>query len=73
LLLGPNNNYLGVLQFFLDRLNVDGLLSSLGCSIDFEASLGVPGIPEAVVVGWAETLEVLATTEAMEVFLFGTL
>ena len=46
----------------------------LGRSIDFEPSLGALGTLEAVVViGLAETVEVLATTEPMEVFPFRTL
>jgi hypothetical protein len=55
----------------LTRLNVAGDFRRLGCSLDFEVSLGTSGIFEAVVVlGMAEELEVLATTEAIEVVLF---
>jgi hypothetical protein len=53
---------------------MDGALRRLGRSIDFEASLGALGTLEAAAVsGLAEALEVLATTEPMEVFLFRTL
>jgi hypothetical protein len=53
---------------------MDGALRRLGRSIDFEASLVALGTLEAVdVIGLAEALEVLATTEPMEFFLFRTL
>jgi hypothetical protein len=53
---------------------MDGALRRLGRSIDFETSLGALGTLEAVVViGLAETVEVLATTEPMEVLPFRTL
>jgi hypothetical protein len=53
---------------------MDGALRRLGLSIDFEASLGALGVLVAVVViGLAEALDVLATTEPMEVFLCRTL
>jgi hypothetical protein len=53
---------------------MDGALRKLGRSVDFETSLGALGILEAVdVIGLAEALGVLATTELMEFFLCRTL
>ena len=53
---------------------MDGALRRLGRSIDFETSLGALGTLEgAAVTGLAEALEVLATSEPMEIFLFRAL
>ena len=53
---------------------MDGALRRLGRSIDFDPSLGDLDILAAVVViGLTEAFEVLAATEATEVFLFRTL
>jgi hypothetical protein len=53
---------------------MDGALRRLGRNIDLEASLGALGALEAVAVNvLAEALEVLATSETKEVFLFRTL
>ena len=63
----------GVLHYFLNRFTMDGALRRLGRSIDFEAARVALGTLEAVVViGLAEALEVLATTEPMEFSLFRT-
>jgi hypothetical protein len=53
---------------------MDGGLRRLDRTIDLEAAFGASDILEAVaVVGLAEALEVLATTEALEGVLFRTL
>jgi len=58
----------------LNLFIMDGALRRLGRNIDLEASLGALGALEAVVVNvLAEALEVLATSETKEVFLFRTL
>lgn len=64
----------GVIHYFLNRFIMDGALRRLARRVDFETSLGSLGALEAVVViVLAGTLEVLATTEPIEVFLFRTL
>jgi len=53
---------------------MDGGLRSLGHCVGFKVSLSASGILGAeVVIGLPEALEVLATSEAMEVVLFRTL
>lgn len=65
---------IGIIHYFLNRFIMDGALSRLGRSTDFEYSLAALGVfVAAVVLGLAGAFEVLAKLETMEGFLFGTL